>query len=246
MAAAERPLILQGTRALVTGAARGLGRSAAQALHEAGAALTLLDCEEEELRSGAPPGAEIIPCDLADRTSVRKVSGDFDFLLHCAAALPRKPIEETTEAEWDRTLAVNLTAAFLLLRQSRARSALLVSSRAGVSGFAGETAYCASKFGIEGLAKALAAERPGVPTNTITPGARIKPTGLSPAAEAALPEAERPWGSSETLGPAFVAFALLAGRRTPTGRRFRADRVAERARRDGLPLTPAAWEDLAA
>ncbi len=245
MAAPEHPLILRGTRALVTGAARGLGRSAARALAGAGAALTLLDCEETELQTVAP-GSRRIACDLTDRTSVRKVSGEFDFFLHCAAVLPRKPLEETSEADWDRTLAVNLTAAFLLLRSVRVGSVLLVSSRAGVEGFAGETAYCASKFGIEGLARALAAERPGIPTNTVTPGARIKPTGLSPAEEAALPAAERTWGPSEALGPAFVAFALLAGKSAPTGRRFRADRVAERARRDGLPLRAAAWEELAA
>ncbi len=243
MASAEHPLILKGRRALVTGAARGLGRSASRALHAAGAELTLVDSEAEELRSVAP-GARLVPCDLADRESARGLRGDFDFFLHCAAVLPRKTLEETTEADWDRTLAVNLTAAFLLLRSTSARSVLLVSSRAGVAGFAGEAAYCASKFGIEGLAKALAAERPGIPANTITPGMRIKPTGLSRAEEAALPPSERAWESSEQLGPAFVAFALLAGESAPTGRRFRADRVAERVRADGLPLSPSAWKEL--
>ncbi len=221
----------------MTGAARGLGRSAAQALGNAGASLTLLDCEAEELASVAP-GATLVVCDLADRSSFRRVAGEYDFFLHCAGVLTRKPLAETSEAEWDRTLAVNLTAAFLLLRQVQARSVLLTSSRAGVTGFAGETAYCASKFGIEGLARSLAAERPGTPVNTITPGARIKPTGLPQ-------EARGSWGSSEPLGPAFTAFALLAGSSAPTGRRFRADRVAERVRRDGLPLGEAAWEELA-
>ena len=97
---------------------------------------------------------------------------------------------------------------------------------------------------MEGLAKALAEEGDGVAANTITPGARrIKPTGLSRAEEAALPERERSWGSSAALGPAFAALALLRG--APTGCRFRADRLAAAAARRGLPLGEAAWNTLA-
>ena len=116
-------------------------------------------------------------------------------------------------------------------------------------GFAREGAYCATKFGIEGLAKALAEECGdiGIVANTITPGARrIKPTGLSRAEEAALPAGERIWGSSEALGAAFAAFALLpgAGDGAPNGRRFEADRVADMVRDRGLPLPGDAWEEL--
>jgi len=154
-------------------------------------------------------------------------------------------------------LAVNLAAAFLLVRElmpelraGSGGSVLLTSSRAAIMGFARETGYCATKFGIEGLAKALAEEcgEAGLLANTITPGSRrIKPTGISRAEEAAIPEAERTWGSSEALGPAFAAFALLPFARdgAPNGRRFEADRVADTVRARGLPLPGETWEELA-
>ncbi|MDE2883056.1 MAG: hypothetical protein OXP70_14490, partial [Acidobacteriota bacterium] len=67
------------------------------------------------------------------------------------------------------------------------------------------------------------------------------------AEEAAIPEAERTWGSSEALGPAFVAFALLPANPdgAPNGCRFEADRVADTVRARGLPLPAEAWAELA-
>ena len=116
-------------------------------------------------------------------------------------------------------------------------------------GFSRESAYCASKFGIEGLAKALAEECgvEGVLANTITPGARrIKPTGVSRAEEANVPNGERTWESSEALGSAFAAFALLPDFRAgaPNGSRFEADQVADMIQTKGLPLPVEAWKEL--
>ena len=262
---------LLGHRVLVTGAARGLGASAALGLAEAGAECILLDRSRDELQATVETAANRGPgpfhtlvCDLGDRKATLKAAArakeivreDLTALVHCAAVFHVRPVEETTDEQWDEMLAVNLRSAFLLVRElmpelraGRGGSIVLTSSRAAIMGFARETAYCATKFGIEGLAKALAEEcgDAGLLANTITPGARrIKPTGLSRAEEAAVPQGERTWGSSEALGPAFAAFALLPGFRTgaPNGCRFEADRVADMVRDRGLPLPSEAWEEL--
>ena len=262
---------LLGRRVLVTGAARGLGASAAWGLAEEGAECILLDRSGDELRTTVERAASRGPgpfhplvCDLADRDATlraarraREISrGDLTALVHCAAVFHVQPVEETTDAQWDEMVAVNLGSAFCLVRElmpelraGSGGSILLTSSRAAIMGFAGEAVYCATKFGTEGLAKAIAEECAGAGlfANTITPGARrIKPTGLSRAEEAALPEGQRAWGSSEALGPAFAAFALLPGNPegAPNGRRFEADRVADTVLDRGLPLLGEAWEEL--
>lgn len=262
---------LRGRRVLVTGAARGLGASAAWGLAEEGAECILLDRSADELgatveaaaRRGPGPFHPLV-CDLASREATLAAAdrareatrGDLTLFVHCAAVFHVRSVEETTDAQWDEMLAVNLRSAFLLVREllpelraGGGGSVLLTSSQAAIRGFARESVYCATKFGIEGLTKALAEEcgGAGLLANTITPGSRrIKPTGLSRAEEAAIPEAERAWGSSEALGPAFAAFALLPGNRegAPNGRRFEADRVADTVRTNGLPLPAKAWKDL--
>ena len=263
---------LLGQRVLVTGAARGLGASAAWGLAEEGAECILLDRSRDELQATVEIAAKRGPgpfhalvCDLSDRESTLRAAararkaarGDLSALVHCAAIMHLAPIEETTEAQLDEMLEVNLTSAFLLVRElmpelraGSGGSVLLTGSRAGISGFPNEGVYCATKFGIEGFAKALAEEcgDAGILANTITPGAgRIKPTGLSRAEEAAIPAGERTWSSSEALGAAFAAFALLPGfEGAPNGCRFEADRVADMVRDRGLPLPGAAWGELGA
>lgn len=158
----------------------------------------------------------------------------------------------TTDATWDRTIAVNLTAPFLLLRAvgprlaARGGSIVNVSSRAGVMGFADETAYCATKFGVEGLTRAAAIEWRGRPVsiNTVTPGARIKPTGIS-ATEFATWPADRRAGYVDpvALGPALVLLATLRG--APSGCRFDLWRLSEAIARDGFAATAARLLDLA-
>ena len=257
---------LRGATVLVTGAARGLGAAATRALAAEGARCLLVDVLREELTRletevacGDARAVRVIAADLADpdhrhraaAAAADAAQGDLTAFVHCAGVLHEAPIESTSDADWQRTLAVNLTSAFVLVRElapllaaNGGGSVVLTSSRAGAEGFPRETAYCASKFGVEGLSRALAAEwgGSGVSANTITPGARIKPTGMTTEAEARRPAAERSWGSAEPLGPAFPALALLRG--SPTGCRFRADRVAAAVREHGLPLPDSAWDTL--
>lgn len=247
---------LDGRHAVVTGASRGLGYGAAIALARAGARVTLVAEVADELEAarahlaghGLPVEARCV--DLSQRAQVLALgawlaSDDAaaDVLVNNAAVLPIRPMTDTSDEVWDRTLAVNLSAPFLLMRAVASRFAdrggavINVSSRAGVHGFADETAYCAAKFGVEGITRAAALEWRGsrVSFNTVTPGARIKPTGIT-AAEYADWSAERRAAlrDPEALGPAFVRLSMADG--APTGCRFDAWRVCE-----ALAASPDGW-----
>ena len=141
----------------------------------------------ETAANRGPGPSHALVCDLSDRESTLKAAarareisrGDLTALVHCAAVFHVRPVEETTDAHWDEMVAVNLGSAFLLIRElmpelraGSGGSILLTSSRAAIMGFSRESAYCATKFGIEGLAKALAEEcgEAGILANTITPG----------------------------------------------------------------------------
>lgn len=248
---------LNGRHAVVTGASRGLGLGAAAALARAGARVTLVAEVADELEAATSRLAaegllvQARGVDLADRPSVHALgqwiaAGDdaADILVNNAAVLPITSMTTTDDAVWDHVLAVNLSATFLLMRAVAARlamhggSVINVSSRAGVQGFADETAYCAAKFGVEGLTRAAALEFCGsrVSFNTVTPGARIKPTGVTAAEYDAWPEARRAaLRDPEALGPAFVRLAQAQG--SPTGCRFDAWRVCQGLAASGSGLT---------
>ena len=258
-------LPLTGRHAVVTGASRGLGFGAAAALARAGARVTIVAEDPHELGQAQTQLAasglavEMRAVDLADRGAVLALGHSLasgadaaDILVNNAAVLPMTPVGDTTDARWDLTLAVNLTAPFLLLRAVAPRlavsggSIINVSSRAGVMGFADETAYCASKFGIEGLTRAAALEWRGLPVsvNTVTPGARIKPTGITAEAFAAWPDAQQAaYRDPESLGPAFVLLATRRG--TPSGCRFDLWRLCQAIAQEGLEATTARLETLA-
>jgi NAD(P)-dependent dehydrogenase (short-subunit alcohol dehydrogenase family) len=249
-----------------TGAGRGLGRAATIAIGLEGAHLVLCDRVASELARTKERletlGARVeTSCfDLADREallrfarSLRDRTHGIDGIVNNAGVLHRVNTEETSDKLWDETLAVNTSAPFLLTREmlpvlrERGGSIVNVSSRAGIRGFAEQSAYCASKFALEGWTRALAAEleREGarVSVNTITPGTRIKPTMMTSEEEAALPEAERGWGDGSSLGPAFVC--LLEARGTPTGLRFNAASLSEAIALEGAPLPSERLKELA-
>ena len=234
--------------AVVIGAGRGLGRAVALGFAREGASLILCDHTVEELDETANEigrdDVRVYRFDLADRSACRRFvttvleeRPGVDVLVNNAAVLPFTLFETTTDREWDETLAVNLTGARLLIQgflpamRERGGSVINVSSRAGISGFPKETSYCASKFALEGLTRALAVEISGEPVsiNTITPGLRIKPTMMTAREEAALAPSEKNWGPSERLVPAFVLLALARGE--PSGRRFDAGELLEELRR---------------
>ena len=184
---------LSGRTALVTGGSSGLGRATAVALAAAGADVAVLARGADELQStaeqvrGQGRRASAIAVDLADATEiehaveqVRGELGGVDVLVNAAGTDVPGAVAELDVAGWDRVLAVNLRASFLLSRavwpdmRGRGGGTIVnVSSVAGRRGWANASAYCAAKFGLTGLTQALAAEgKPhGIRACVLYPGA---------------------------------------------------------------------------
>lgn len=235
---------LAGRVAVVTGAGRGLGRSVAAAFAAAGARVALVDLPGEELADAeatlraAGHAVRAVGADVTDpaavaalAATVRATFGATRILVNAAAILEERPFLDCDLDSWQRTIAVNLTGPWLCCRAfapemvAAGRGNIInVTSRAGVEPFVGETAYCASKFGLEGFSRSLALELGphGVVVNLITPGISIKPTSLTLADFAALPpEYQARYADSTTLVPAFLHLAT-ADERGINGGRFSA------------------------
>ncbi len=176
--------------AVVTGAARGIGRRICLELAERGylVAANDLSAPEETIQELRSAGAEALalPGDVSDEAAVRgmveAVTGELgriDVLVNNAGISTIVPAEETTLSDWDRTLAVNLTGPFLMCREfgkamleAGSGSIVNVSSVAGLLGVGDRAAYNASKHGLVGLTRTLAAEwgGRGVRVNAVCPG----------------------------------------------------------------------------
>ena len=187
---------LQGKVALVTGARRGMGRTHALALAAQGAKVVITDidlneCEvvAEEVRTR---GGDTVcfKLDVSNKENVDQVFdevikkfGRLDILVNNAGIFAPKPFLEMTEADWDRTIDINLKGQFLCAqRASREMAkntwgriiniASVASGQVGV-GIAGGAHYTASKGGIIGMSETLALELApyGINVNVIAPGA---------------------------------------------------------------------------
>jgi NAD(P)-dependent dehydrogenase (short-subunit alcohol dehydrogenase family) len=184
---------LEGRIALITGASSGLGRATAIALARAGADVAIVARSEEELDSVRGEIIKIgrralaLPVDLASvddtteavRQSVEEL-GRVDVLVNAAGTDTPGTVEALDIEGWDRTLAVNLRAPFLLskaafphMREAGGGTIINISSVAGKKGWANASAYCASKFGLTGFTEALADEgkEHGIRAIVLYPGA---------------------------------------------------------------------------
>ena len=204
---------LEGTAALVTGASSGLGRATAIALARAGADVALVARSEEELESLREEITEIgrqaltLPIDLASVNETTEAVGRtveelgrLDVLVNAAGTDAPGTVEELNIEGWDRTLAVNLRAPFLLskaafphMREAGGGTIINISSVAGKKGWANASAYCASKFGLTGFTEALADEgkEHGIRAMVLYPGARRPPTGGPSRPKSAAPANRR-------------------------------------------------------
>lgn len=175
-------------RALVTGASRGIGRAGAIALAEAGAEVVLTARDLPALAAITEGLAErgfvgrALPLDVTDRAAVRALvdaQGPFEILLNNAGTNIREPFLEVQDDSVDALIDLNLRAAITvaqavargMVAAGRRGSILHVSSVNGHVGGRNRSVYCATKFALEGLAKAMALELGphGIRVNTLCP-----------------------------------------------------------------------------
>ncbi len=179
---------LDGRRALVTGAGRGIGLACAAALAEAGAHVVLAARSPGEIEAAAQAireaggSAEAMVLDVSDVATVRASLAAveaFDVLVNNAGTNRPKPVLEVTEDDYDAVLDLNLRAAFFVAQAVAARmveagrkgSLIHMGSQMGHVGGPKRTLYCASKWGLEGFNKALALDlaAQGIRSNIIAP-----------------------------------------------------------------------------
>jgi 2-dehydro-3-deoxy-D-gluconate 5-dehydrogenase len=208
---------LEGKRALVTGARRGIGLAAARALEAAGAEVV-----------GVSASGGDFACDFGDREAVHALVErlpELDILILNAGTIERRPAADHGDEVWDRVLEVNLTAPFVLARELGRKMVergsgkiVFVASLLSFQGGIMVPSYAASKGGIAQLTKALANEWApfGVNVNAIAPGyiATDNTQALRDDPERAQSILARipagRWGSPDDLAGAFVFLASSA------------------------------------
>lgn len=195
----------EGKRALVTGAAGGVGQSTVELLAREGAAVVGLDLDAS---------GDILACDVSDESSVRTAvevaverMGGLDVVVNVAGIDQFRKFEDLDVATWQRHLGVNLTGPMLVsqaalphLRASKG-NIVTIASIAGLRAQPYQAAYCASKAGVILLMKSLALElaADGIRVNTICPGG--VQTDLPTNAAAEHPDSDLDWGLlMETAG----------------------------------------------
>src|SRR4051812_30598935 len=185
---------------LVTGASQGIGAAIAQVFATGipGVRLALVARNEKNLQATAREclklGAEVelFPCDVtrekpvaAMARAVTKHFGPVDVLINNAGAFAMAPFAKTSTATFDAMIATNLRSAFLVtqaflpaMMKRRRGDVFFMSSIAGLGAYPQAAAYCAAKFGVTGLAKALRAETKaaGVRVCCVHPGATWSPS----------------------------------------------------------------------
>ncbi len=183
---------LAGRVAVVTGGSSGIGAGMAAALARAGAQVVLVARDAGRLDSAAAAlrarggQASTVSADLADRTRLERAAeeaavafGPPDILVNCAGINLRPPLESLTAADWDLTMAVNLTAPFLLGQRFGPSMAargwgriINVTSQQAQRAFGNSGGYGASKSGLAALTRSQseAWARSGVCCNSVCPG----------------------------------------------------------------------------
>ena len=221
---------LNGLSALVTGATGGLGGAMARALHAQGATVAISGTRREALEALAAELGErvhVLPCNLAEKAEVEALvpaaesaMGQLDILVNNAGVTKDGLFMRMKDDDWDAVLAINLTSAFRLSRAAlkgmmkrRFGRIIGITSVVGVTGNPGQGNYAASKAGMIGMSKSLAAEvaTRNITVNCIAPGFIASPMtdGLNDkqkeAILATIPAAKL--GSGDDIAAALVYLA---------------------------------------
>lgn len=199
---------LEGRVALVTGGRAGIGRAICERMREEGARVF-------SAQRGRDDAGECIRADLADPASPAAVvaeavarAGRLDVLVNNAGVMTQAPAGSLAPQDWQRSLAVNLTAPFLLIRaamphlQARGGAIVNIGSIEGLAANPGHAAYCAGKAGLHGLTRAVAVDhgKDGVRCNAVAPG--WIDTDFNRDFIAAQPDAEAFGGKIGAIHPA--------------------------------------------
>jgi len=207
--------LLADKAAVITGGSRGLGLAIAEAFAGASAKLLLVGRDAAMLNAAVkhlePTGAFVAAyeCDVREADAGKRVAeaaqrelGEWDTLVNCAGVFVWKPLMSLSDADWDMSIATNLSAPFrlalALTRHVVARggsgSVINIGSIHGLVGDGNAVPQCASKFGLLGLTKAMAegCREHGVRVNAIAPGAieSDSPKRLSLSSEGRVTQAD--------------------------------------------------------
>lgn len=224
-------MTLAGKRVLITGGGSGAGADLARGFSEAGAEVVIAGRRADALDRVAArlANTRAIPADVTDEHSVRtlfKDAGVCDIVIANAGAADSAPFQRTTLDQWNAMIAVNLTGAFLTLREGLIQlpgwgRLIAIASTAGLKGYAKIAPYAAAKHGVVGLVRSLALEvaRRPVTVNAICPGfldtemtdrsiaVIVEKTGRTPAEARAALESLSP--QNRLFQPAEVTSAAL-------------------------------------
>jgi NAD(P)-dependent dehydrogenase (short-subunit alcohol dehydrogenase family) len=212
-------------RYLITGASRGIGRAIAEKLAAEDTVLLLHGRDTVALaqtrKAVGPRCAKVIPLvhDLAKHSGVSDLisevgKGAIDLLVNNAGVAVVKPFTEITTVEWEQTVGVNITAPFMLTqhfapRMAPGSSIVNILSVAAKSGFANWSAYCMSKFALEGFSQCVRDE---------LRDRRIRVINIYPAATDTniWNEIEGNWPRHKMISPEDVASAVAYALSRPT------------------------------
>ena len=206
---------------LVTGVSSGIGYAVAKAYDERGANVFGVDINDIKNSKKLSGKFNFFNCEVQNYNKMKEIvkkiikkNKKIDILINCAGIIDFKSIENSSINFWNKIIDVNLTGTFIsckiiapLMKKNKKGSIINVSSRAAKFGGFNETAYCASKFGVEGLSRSLYEEckKYNVVVNTITPGTPIK---TSMSKKTYSKEKKKIWRDPQIITPAFLHLGI--------------------------------------